>query len=248
MEYGDNVEDSPYTYEECMKRNEPQLLIGTEHMAIVIRVEPNGALLKIEGTNTKGKMHKSEIRDQYVWDATSILQVNDRVPVKIFGETPRGTLKLSMKRVKPKIRDDFQPVTVSVYQVPCELEEKPAKEFFSQWGNVLEVTFSYNIYDSTMTRVSCRVTYETREQAEKCYKECKRLKLQIGRETSYWKLKVRMNMEEGWFRKRMQTRLDKWWENKERKWAMTPEEWRIERAAQRSLQNLIPSYNPDEFE
>ena len=74
--------------------------VGEVYDVEVVELKPFGAIVKIlDGTDTTGLIHISEIADMYIKDINTVLKVGQRVKAKIIEIDDRGRLRLSIKQV-----------------------------------------------------------------------------------------------------------------------------------------------------
>lgn len=74
--------------------------IGEVYDVEVVDLKPFGAIVKLlDGTDTLGMIHISEISDMYIKDIHTVLKIGQRVRAKIIEIDEKGRLRLSMKQV-----------------------------------------------------------------------------------------------------------------------------------------------------
>lgn len=228
----------------------------TEHMGTVRSVMGYGAFIRIDGTERDGLLHVSEIsRSKHIMEASDVLEAGDRVKVRIIPDryhsaaasdegdgTQRRRLRLSMKRVKPVLPDDFDPVTVVVFGLPYDMTSEEVEAYFSnEYGPVVEVSLSPT--EMEYRREYTFITFYDRQAALACIKSCRRIPYQLGREPpEEYRVKVKMGRKQT-YKARQQERLDEEWERWQAELNMTPEERRVQRMAQRALRDIIPYYD-----
>ncbi len=81
--------------------------IGKEYDGTVERLESYGAFVKIT-KNIDGLVHISEVTDGFLADITKILEVGDKVRVKVIGIDEMGRVKLTMKGLNPDVEEKIK--------------------------------------------------------------------------------------------------------------------------------------------
>ncbi len=77
-----------------------QYKVGEVYEVEVVDLKPFGAIVKIlDGSDTTGLVHISEIADTYIKDINTVLKVGQKVKAKIIEIDKRGRLRLSIKQV-----------------------------------------------------------------------------------------------------------------------------------------------------
>jgi predicted RNA-binding protein with RPS1 domain len=215
---------------------------GTEHWATVQRLSDYGAFCRLDGLTRDGLIHISEISMQRIDSPASVLHTGMRVKVQVvMVNEADGKMGLSMKRVKPTLPDDFSPATVVVFQLPVHLEERENMEFFTQYGQVLDISYGSRTRDDGVTREFTFVTFESRDEAVECLEHCKQVPVKIGSETHMYRVHVKMSQRQD-YKKEKQQELDEWWERQQEEMNMDPMERRMKRRAERDLREMIPFY------
>lgn len=230
-----NTNDSDNT------RRRPQLKPGSHHWGEVKKIVDFGAFVRIDGCQLDGLVHISEISadDTFIYNVSDHLRVGQRVKVVVLdsvaGTSGQGKLRLSTKRVKPTIPDNFEPATVAVFGLPMELYDKKVEDVFQQHGCVVDVRLlpSFRYPDEDVRKIAY-VTYRDRAEAINCIRNRKQVPIQIGYETYTYKVKVKMAKKQN-FKKRLQARIDKEYEE-----LMMNQDPEMNRLEEHYIRELIP--------
>lgn len=100
-------------------------LLNTIFLGEVASVQNYGAFIRIPGHKIQGLVHKSQISNSNVEDASEVLQKGDRVWCKTIRITDDGKLSLSMKVVDQGCGKDLDPNGVQMHQDEQRRREKP---------------------------------------------------------------------------------------------------------------------------
>ena len=157
----------------------------------------------------------------------------------------RGRPWYSIRRARVVLPHDYQPVTVAVFFLPFDMSEKEIQEHFEKkYGAIDHVRLGWSLEEVEYRRTSTQIVFRDRTSAEDCLRD----KVQVVPFWKYnYKVKVRMSNNQN-YKKEMQAAMDERLKRMIERWDETPEERRMRRHTDRFLQELIPYYNPDEFD
>jgi hypothetical protein len=250
-----NVRDDEDIYE-----SKEEIAIETEHIfpdtfctgaemdVKIIKVEHEYALCRpLDQLKIKGKISKEEM-DEFVRvsDATMYVTAQKVYKASIMHLIPPDKVIFSLRRVRRIMRDDFQPFTIVIFDLPYELYEHELVKLMEETGGkVMDVRLNFQ-YQGDLREPSY-VTFLKMADAVAAMRKWNTTKIPVtidGDATYHYRVRC-MKANDQVYRKKVEERLNKELEDRIEKWDWTAEDFRNEQAVNRELMRIIPAYIAD---
>lgn len=230
---------------------------GSQRVGTVTRLARHGAFVRLDGLDRDAFLHVGEIADYYVsseqiaWHlkpGQRVLVLVEKVEKGRSGRAADIAVSLKPSKVRKLVPDDFDPLTLAVFDLPYELTEEQIEEVFGAYGHVVEVhafpaisviDVEGILVEDESRRKFTKVTFFDRAEGMKAMRGLhkKTIPYQIGRETYTQRIGVRIAKRQD-FRERLQAEFDE--EFREIRENADPDTRRIKRITQRELGDLMP--------
>lgn len=77
---------------------------GSEYDTTIVRIEPFGVFVELEGTNVQGLVHVSNLGLGYVKDLREVLKLGDKLKVKYMGKDEKGRIKFTSNKQAEEVK------------------------------------------------------------------------------------------------------------------------------------------------
>lgn len=231
---------------------------GSQRVGTVTKLVKYGAFVRLDGLDRDAFLRVSEIADHYVEseELQWYLEPGKRIEVLVekveVESSGKVNIAVSMRpsKVRRIVPDDFDPLTLAVFDLPYDMMEGEVKNLFGEYGCVTEVELfpmhTLVVHDGFQEEDESRrkftlVTFEERDQGMECMRKLHRrvIPYQIGRETYQFRISVKLSKRQD-FKERLQAKWDE--EFQERRNNANPEMRRANRMADKFLRDIIPYY------
>jgi hypothetical protein len=227
---------------------------GAEMDVKIIKAERDYALCRpLDYPAIKGIIYRHEMDEEIaVADATGYFSTSKKMIYKasiVELMTPDKVI-FSLRRVRRLVRDDFQPFTIVIFDLPYELGEEDLHKLLEEstdGGKVLEIRLSYG-YRGNLREPSF-VTFLKREHAMKAMRKWNWTAMPVldvgGAETEYYRVRCKKATQQV-YRDQVQEHFDKELQDRIKKWDWTVDDLRNQYAANEILYAAIPWHIADQ--
>jgi hypothetical protein len=128
--------------------------VGAEMDVKIVKVQDDYALCRpVDHPHLKGLLTTREMDEDAVWKAYQAVQVDTIYKASVLKLILPHRVLFSLRRVRRLLRDDFQPFTVALFNVPYDVSEQQIQQVLEQGNNggkVLYVNFTTtSVYESS---------------------------------------------------------------------------------------------------
>jgi RNA recognition motif. (a.k.a. RRM, RBD, or RNP domain) len=208
---------------------------GTEHWGVVRGARRVGLMVQIPGIERDGMVPSVELTTKMLLEE---FKAGMQVKVYVMQHTVER-LELSVRRVRPELREDFQPFTLAIFGLPYDLYDDDISELLSPFGSVIHVDLiNHDRPDRPDIRELAFVTFFSKEQAMACMKNFRRMPMEYGEDTLWYHIRCKQAKTQD-FKRHLQEHVNAEHEQKLQMWD-TP--YYIRRKAEQVLRDVIPYY------
>jgi hypothetical protein len=221
---------------------------GDELDVRIVKVEEKYALCRpIDYPKLKGKISIAEMDEFEIAavDARFYVRANTVYRASVLHMVPPDKMLLSLKRVRRVLKDDFQPFTICLFNVPYDLDTDDIKNLMT--GVVLDVSLSAHCpLERDHLRSYAFVTFLHQTDAMAAIRQwnINKMPLVLGNETYHYRIRAKRAHTQR-YRQELQDRLDEKMYEKLELWTETPDGRRARQMAERDLRDMLPYYYAD---
>jgi hypothetical protein len=227
------------------------VLLDAEMDVRVVRVHDEYSLVRpVDYPRLKGKLNNvemSELADEN--RATGLVALNDVYRASVLHLKPPDKVIFSLRRVRRVLRDDFQPYTIVLFNVPAEMNDSDVRRLMEDHGKILDITMSP--FHEEEPDIPVRVTFLHQDDGMAAIKKWNKAAMPVvvedddGKErTIYRRVRCKKSHKQK-YREQIQNFLDYRLQQNIIEWDKTPGERRYEERLALEMQEIIPWYYID---